>query len=75
MVTTIEIFIYIGIFFALYFSVFILITAIENKKRTYLKSTKQSFPLVSLVVPCFNEAHNLDMVVQSLLNLNYPKKQ
>ncbi|MDP2951583.1 MAG: glycosyltransferase family 2 protein [bacterium] len=75
MITTIEIFIYIGIFFALYFSVFILTTAIENKKRAYLKPTKQSFPLVSLVVPCFNEAHNVDLVVQSLLNLNYPKKQ
>ncbi len=75
MITTIDIFIYFGIFFALYFSVFILTTALENRKRVYLKSKKQSFPLVSLVVPCFNEAHNINMVIGSLLGLNYPKQQ
>lgn len=73
--TIIDSLIYFGIFFALYFSVFIFITAIENKKRTYFRPQKQRFPFVSLVVPCFNEAQNIDMVVGSLLGLDYPQKQ
>lgn len=70
-----DILIYLGLFLALYFSVFILSVVLSNRKRIYLKPKKQSFPLVSLIVPCFNEAHNLKMVISSLLSLNYPKER
>ncbi|VEI47447.1 N-glycosyltransferase [Actinobacillus equuli] len=33
---------------------------------------KEDVPLVSLMVPCYNESDNLDEAVPHLLNLKYP---
>lgn len=70
--------IYILLFISLYFEVFVLITYAENrfgiKKDTLRASTDpQTYPSVSIIVPCWNEEHTISKTVHSLLNLDYPK--
>lgn len=72
---TIEILVYTGLFWALFFGVLMLTTFFENKKRIYCTEKKQVLPTISLIVPCFNEENNLDGVLYSLLELDYPKEK
>lgn len=69
----IEVAIYISLFLALYFGVFIFLTFFEHRKKMYLTQPKENFPLVSLILPCYNEEENVAMVLDSLLALDYPK--
>lgn len=71
--TIFEILTYFSIFIGLYFAIFIFSTFFENRKKIHLKDDKQyDFPLVSLVVPCYNEELNIAKTIQSILNLDYP---
>ena len=65
--------IYLCLFLALYFEVFLLISFFEKKPAK--KSTKRPahFPTVSMVVPCWNEGKTLAGTIESLLSLDYPK--
>lgn len=65
--------VYVCLFFALYFEVFLLISFFEKRpeKKTFLKPKR--YPTVSVIVPCFNEAATLGETITSLLNLEYPK--
>jgi len=71
----IEILIYTGLFWALFFGIFIFTTFFENKKRIYNEDKKQILPLISLMVPCYNEADNISGVLNSILDLDYPKEK
>jgi len=67
--------IYICLFLALYFEVFLLISFLERTPapRTSLKPAH--YPSVSILVPCFNEEKMVASTIQSLLALDYPKNK
>lgn len=64
------------IFLSVYVQVFFLITFLENRKKILVRSGKvklDSYPAVTIAVPCWNEEKTVERTVHSLLNLNYPK--
>lgn len=71
----IEILVYTGLFWALFFGIFIFATFFENKKRIYQTEKRKDFPLLSLIIPCYNEQDNLEGALNSLLELDYPKEK
>lgn len=69
---------YISLFSALFFEVFILITYLEvreelKREKELLEKPITHYPTVSIIVPCWNEEKTLAGTVKSLLNLEYPK--
>ncbi len=71
----IEIIIYLGTFFGLYFAVFVLGTFLENKKEIYRNPAVSYFPLVALIVPAFNEEKTISRTIESIQNLDYPNEK
>lgn len=69
----IEILVYFAIFVGLYFTIFLFSVYFTNQKKIYKEPKKKIFPLVCLIVPCYNEAKNIGKTLHSLLNLDYPK--
>jgi len=64
-----------GVYFAaLFLSVFWLLVLIEGGWSTR-KTDKLKTPKVSVVVPAYNEGDFVGKCIQSLLDLDYPKKQ
>ena len=69
-----EIGVYIALFVALYFEVFLFVTFFE--KIPNLRDPKEKlsyYPSVTILVPCFNEEKTLKGTLDSLLALDYPK--
>ncbi len=69
---------YCTLFLSLFFEVFLLITYFEVRGQIKLedemvKSHRDFFPSVSVIVPVWNEEKTLLGTVESLLNLDYPK--
>ncbi len=67
---------YIFIFLSVYVQVFFLVTFLENRKKIVTRkghTELESYPAVTIVVPCFNEEKTVYKTIESLLNLNYPK--
>ncbi len=64
---------YVCLFVALYFEVFMLISFFEKKPgiKTILRPSR--YPSVTILVPCWNKAATLGATVESLLALDYPK--
>ncbi len=81
MAETYSIFLYGSLFISLFFEVFLLITYLEVRqeiKREDLMLSKYSkspetYPSVTVIVPCFNEGETVVATVKSILNLSYPK--
>ena len=65
--------VYICLFTALYFEVFLLISYLEKKPSEKTDDLPNYYPTVSILVPCFNEEKTLEHTVHSLLELHYPK--
>ncbi len=67
--------VYVCLYLALYFEVFLLISFLEKKpaKKTALKPSR--FPTVSIIVPAFNEERTIAATITSLLGLEYPKNK
>jgi len=67
--------VYLCLFVALYFEVFLLLSFLERQpeKKTYLKP--KYYPTVAMIVPCYNEERTLMQTVASLLELEYPKEK
>ncbi|HVV39038.1 MAG TPA: glycosyltransferase family 2 protein [Candidatus Paceibacterota bacterium] len=65
--------VYVCLFAALYFEVFLLISFFENRPAKKTSSLPKHFPTVSIIVPFFNEEKTIARTVQSLLALDYPK--
>ena len=66
---------YVCLFVALYFEVFLMISFFEkrpSKKDSYLPAR---YPSVSMLVPCFNEEKTLAGTIDSLLAMEYPKEK
>jgi len=71
-----DIIFYIFIFLSVYVQVFFFVTFLENRKKIFIRDGKiklNSYPAVTIVVPCFNEEKTVYQTVLSLLNFNYPK--
>ncbi len=69
---------YISVFMVVYVQVFFLITFFENRKKIVIRETEtklNSYPSVTIIVPCFNEEKTIYHTVRSLLALNYPKSK
>jgi cellulose synthase/poly-beta-1,6-N-acetylglucosamine synthase-like glycosyltransferase len=67
--------VYICLFFALYFEVFLLISFLEKRPAKKTSKRPTYYPSVSMVVPCFNEGNTLAGTITSLLNMEYPKEK
>ncbi len=68
--------VYIFLFLALYFEVFLLITFLEKRKnRPAPALALTSFPSVALIIPCFNEAKTIEKTITSALALLYPQEK
>ena len=67
--------VYIGLFIALYFEVFLLLSFLERKPAQKSRAQPSYFPSITMMVPCFNESQTLAQTVHSLLALEYPKEK
>lgn len=56
----------------LYLTVFWLLVLLDKNKEKKPKPIKE-FPIVSVIVPAYNEEKSIAATVESLLNLDYPK--
>ncbi|MFH0890081.1 MAG: glycosyltransferase family 2 protein [Candidatus Aenigmatarchaeota archaeon] len=64
-------------FSLLYLTVFLMLTLFESgETRFHFYPRKFAvWPMVSVIVPAFNEAHTISKVVRSALNMDYPKNK
>jgi cellulose synthase/poly-beta-1,6-N-acetylglucosamine synthase-like glycosyltransferase len=63
-------------FIAVYIQIFFLVTFFEKRKKIYKNPPVlelKSYPTVTVVVPCYNEAETIDKTLKSLLEMDYPK--
>ena len=67
--------VYICLFIALYFEVFLLMSYLEKKPTSKTADLPKRYPRVAMIVPCFNEAATLAQTVTSLLAMEYPKEK
>lgn len=74
MVEPLSVGVYLFLFVALYFEVFLLITFLEKRPRATLAVTDE-LPTVAVIVPCFNEERTVAKTIASLLNLHYPHEK
>lgn len=71
-----EIILYFLAFISTFIQVFFLLTFLENRKKIVRRTGKLSlstYPAVTVIVPCWNEAGTLGRTVESLMGLDYPK--
>lgn len=66
--------VYPFLFIGLYFEVFLVLTLFdrESRRRRAMKAP-ESFPTVSIIVPCYNEEKTVAATADSVLALEYPK--
>ena len=63
-------------FIALYFTVFWVIVFMESDNDyPKQKSSSSKTPLVSIIVPAYNEEESINKTLQSILSLEYPKEK
>lgn len=67
---------YIFVFISVYVQIFFLVTFLE-KRRRIIKHPDfidlDSYPTVTIAVPCYNEEQTILKTIKSLLSLDYPK--
>src|SRR3990167_7089031 len=64
---------YVCLFIALYFEVFLMVSFFEKRPSKKDSSLPEYYPMVSMLVPCFNEEKTLAGTIESLLAMHYPK--
>ena len=67
-----ELGVYMCMFVALYFEVFLLISFLERRPPAKSPTRPKHYPSVDIIVPCWNEEKTLAGTVESLLALDYP---
>ncbi len=74
-----EVLIGVTAFISLYTALFFIITLLENKNRItrpeLKKNHPKNYPLVCIIVPCYNEEKTLGKTMESVLNLDYPSEK
>lgn len=66
---------YVCLFIALYFEVFLLISFLEKRPAKKDATAPARYPVVSMLVPCFNEERTVGKTIESLLSLDYPREK
>jgi cellulose synthase/poly-beta-1,6-N-acetylglucosamine synthase-like glycosyltransferase len=66
---------YVCLFIALYFEVFLLISFLEKRPSKKNSIAPARYPSVSMLVPCFNEQRTVGSTIESLLALDYPREK
>ena len=66
---------YVCLFLALYFEVFMLISFVEKRPEKKTNTRPKHYPSVAILVPCWNKATTLPATIHSLLALDYPKEK
>lgn len=74
LIATSDLFLLVIYAIALYFTVFWLLVLLDKNKENKPKPLKE-FPIVSVIVPAYNEEKSIAATVNSLLNLDYPKNK
>lgn len=64
--------VYMSLFFALFFEVFLLISFFEKRPQEKSKDLPARYPTVAILVPCWNKGATLTPTIHSLLAMNYP---
>jgi len=59
---------------SLFFAIFWFLVLIDKDVKTKLRKLKK-FPLVSIIIPAYNEEKNITTTLTSLIKLNYPKNK
>jgi len=72
--------IYISLFIATYFEVFLMITLFEHstklrKENAVMNDDPINYLSTTIIVPCFNEQKTVEGTVNSLLAMNYPSEK
>ena len=76
MVLLSEIAIWVAFLIASYFLIFWLLVLLDEDPNKYKNKKKLThFPMVSIVLPAFNEENNIIASLKSLLNMDYPKNK
>ncbi len=74
-----EISVYFFLFVGIYFEVFILITYLINRSSIKLDGKRSferdSYPSVTVIIPCWNEETTVGKTIESVMALNYPKNK
>jgi cellulose synthase/poly-beta-1,6-N-acetylglucosamine synthase-like glycosyltransferase len=61
-------------FFSLFTVLFFILLFIRYRKNIYVKPAAKDWePIVSIVIPAYNEADHIEKTLESLLSLDYPK--
>lgn len=72
---------YVFLFITLYFQIFFLVTFIDNNqvfsriKKEKVNKEDEEMPLVSIIVPCWNEETSVVRTVESIRELEYPQSK
>ncbi|MFA6386691.1 MAG: glycosyltransferase family 2 protein [Candidatus Paceibacterota bacterium] len=67
---------YVFSFISVYVQIFFLITFLEKRRHIVHNPENlelETYPTVTIAVPCYNEQGTIDKTVKSLLSLDYPK--
>jgi len=67
---------YVFCFISVYVQIFFLLTFLEKRRHIVHNPENlelDSYPTVTVAVPCYNEQGTIDKTVKSLLSLDYPK--
>jgi len=69
------IFLFFMMFVGVYISVWFLLVALSNANRLHEKISSHYSPTVSVLVPAHNEEKHINKSLESIANLEYPKKK
>lgn len=61
---------------SLYFSIFLVLVFIDTRKKFEAEASSliiSEFPMVSILIPAFNEESTIDGTMQSVFDIDYPK--
>lgn len=72
MVSSLQIAVWIAFFIGIYIVIFWLLTFLEYFEKK--PKSIRNLPLVSIAIPAYNEENNIAKTIDSVLNLDYPKK-
>lgn len=68
--------IWIAYIISLYFSVFLILVYVDNRKNfkeETITPKLSNFPSVSIIIPAYNEEKNIQSTIDSALKIDYPK--
>ncbi|MBU2406501.1 MAG: glycosyltransferase, partial [Nanoarchaeota archaeon] len=65
---------YIIYFVSIFVGIFYLVVYFQNKNKLQSREFKEE-PMVSIVVPAYNEEKNIPKIIESFNDIDYPKEK